>query len=339
MVLSQKPPTLQRKGCKIIIFIFLKIANMEIKIFSPKSHKIKALVYGPSWSGKTSFWGTAKNVIFASSENWLLPLAGKNIPYVEIKSLQDLIDLKNFLEKWEHNFETLVIDSITEISDIIKNGIEKRNKRKMQLQDWWELASQIEGIIKDIKNIDINVIVIAQELNITDEEKIQRIVPSLNGKSSTKICYYMDVVGYIYVDKWWNRTMITSQNDKLLTKDRTWKIWNSNELDFENWRKLVNDLEVWEEEILYKTKTSEEIQKEEQEDLFVKFYEDLQKCKNMDCLKEKFLEITKNKTKISVTQYKELHSLKDYMKISITKQEKIESSKKIIEETKTKSSK
>jgi hypothetical protein len=47
-----------------------------------------------------------------------------------------LIDLKNFLEKQEHNFETLVIDSITEISDIIKNGIEKRNKRKMQLQDW-----------------------------------------------------------------------------------------------------------------------------------------------------------------------------------------------------------
>lgn len=64
-----------------------------------------------------------------------------------------------------------MIDLI-EISDIIKNWIEKRNKKgKMQLQDWWELATQIEWIIKDIKNIDINVTVIAQELNITDEEK------------------------------------------------------------------------------------------------------------------------------------------------------------------------
>lgn len=309
---------------------------MEIKIFTPKNHKIKALVYWPSWSWKTSFWWTAKNVLFASAENGLLPLANKNIPYVEIKSLQDLIDLKNFLEKQEHNFETLVIDSITEISDIIKNGIEKRNKRKMQLQDWWELASQIEWIIKDIKNIDINVIVIAQELNITDEEKIQRIVPSLNWKSSTKICYYMDVVGYIYVDKAGNRTMITSQNDKLLTKDRTWKIWNSNELDFENWRKLVNDLQVWEEKILYKTKSVEEIENEEKEDLFKKFYEALQKCKNMDCLKNKFLEITKNKNRISITQYKELASLKDDMKASLEKTEKIETAKEAI---KTKSKK
>lgn len=294
---------------------------MEIKIFTPRDHKIKALIYWPSGSWKTSFWWTAKNVIFASSENWLLPLAGKNIPYVEIKSLQDLIDLKVFLENEKHNFETLVIDSITEISDIIKNGIEKRNKRKMQLQDWWELASQIEAIIKDIKNIDINVIVIAQELNINDEEKIQRIVPSLNGKSSTKICYYMDVVGYIYVDKTWKRTMITEQNDKLLTKDRTWKIWNSNELDFEVWRKLVNDLEVWEEKILYKTKSSEELQEEEKTNIFEKFYEDLKKCKNIECLKEKFLEITKNKSKISAFQYKELASLKDDMKISLEKVE------------------
>ena len=310
---------------------------MEIKIFTPKNHKIKALVYWPSWSWKTSFWWTAKNVLFASAENGLLPLADKNIPYVEIKSLQDLIDLKNFLEKQEHNFETLVIDSITEISDIIKNWIEKRNKRKMQLQDWWELATQIEWIIKDIKNIDINVIVIAQELNITDEEKIQRIVPSLNWKSSTKICYYMDVVGYIYVDKAGNRTMITSQNDKLLTKDRTWKIWNSNELNFENWRKLVNDLEVWEEKILYKTKSVEEIENEEKEDLFKKYYEALQKCKNMDCLKENFLEITKNKNKISPEQYKNLASLKDDMKISLEKKsEKIETAK---ETTKTKSKK
>ena len=310
---------------------------MEIKIFTPKNHKIKALIYWPSGSGKTSFWWTAKNVLFASAENWLLPLAWKNIPYVEIKSLEDLIDLKNFLEKQEHNFETLVIDSITEISDIIKNWIEKRNKRKMQLQDWWELATQIEWIIKDIKNIDINVIVIAQELNITDEEKIQRIVPSLNWKSSTKICYYMDVVGYIYVDKTWKRTIITEQNDKLLTKDRTWKIWNSNELNFENWRKLVNDLQVWEEKILYKTKSVEEIENEEKEDLFKKFYEALQKCKNMDCLKENFLEITKNKNKISPEQYKNLASLKDDMKIYLEKKsEKIETAKEAI---KTKSKK
>ena len=57
----------------------------------------------------------------------------------------------------------------------------------------------------------------------------------------------------------------------------------------------------------------------------------------MDCLKENFLEITKNKNKISPEQYKNLASLKDDMKISLEKKsEKIETAK---EATKTKSKK
>jgi hypothetical protein len=44
--------------------------------------------------------------------------------------------LRDFLKNQEHDFETLVIDSITEISDIIKIQIEKRTGRKMQIQDW-----------------------------------------------------------------------------------------------------------------------------------------------------------------------------------------------------------
>ena len=59
--------------------------------------------------------------------------------------------------------------------------------------------------------------------------------------------------------------------------------------------------------------------------------------KNMECLKENFLEITKNKNKISPEQYKNLASLKDDMKISLEKKsEKIETAKEAI---KTKSKK
>ena len=48
---------------------------IEIKRFKPTSHKIKALVYGASGSGKTSFAGTAKNAIFLSAEGGLLSIA------------------------------------------------------------------------------------------------------------------------------------------------------------------------------------------------------------------------------------------------------------------------
>lgn len=319
---------------------------MEIKTYSPKSHKIKALIYWPSGSGKTSLWGTAEKVLFASAENWLLSISHKQVAYTEIKSLEDLEELRDFLKNQEHEFETLVIDSITEISDIIRIQIEKKAGRKMQIQDWWELSSKIEGIIKDIKEIDINVLVIAQELNITDEDKIQKIVPSLNGKSSTKICYYMDIVWYIHVDKTGKRHLITNQSDKLLTKDRTGKIWNNTDLDFEVWRRLVNELAVWEEKVLYRTMTAAEIkelkkkeaeeakknkeqeeikaQEEEQEKIFIDYCEKIKIINNLDELRNLFAEIFRTKSSFSEEQFTQLSQLKDDIKFSLEKENKEE---------------
>jgi len=305
---------------------------MEIKTFSPKSHKIKALIYWPSWSGKTTFGATAENVLFASAENWLLSVADKSVAYTQINKLEDLYELRDFLQKWNHEFETLVIDSITEINDIIKEEIEKRTWRKMQIQDWGELSKIVEWIIKDIKNIDINVIVIAQELYVNDDNKIQKIVPSLNWKSATKICYYMDIVGYMYVDKEWRRTIITNPSEKLLTKDRTWKIWNDTTLNFEEWKKLVNEIATWDEKILYKTLSLKEAKELEEKKLFEKYKKDLESCKTLDELKKAFMSI-----KLKWEKLKELTKIKDEMKIKIEniKEEKVEEKKG---ETKTKKS-
>jgi len=99
---------------------------MEIKKFKPQDHKVKAVVYGASGVGKTTFAGTAPKAIFASAENGLLSIADKGVDFVEIKSLRDLLDLRVFLSK-KNDYQTLVIDSISEINDILKADIEKKN--------------------------------------------------------------------------------------------------------------------------------------------------------------------------------------------------------------------
>lgn len=290
---------------------------MEIKTYSPKSHKIKALVYGKSWSWKTTFAGTAENVLFASAENGLLSIADKWVAYSEIKSLNDLIEIRDFLKNWDHHFETFVIDSITEISDIIKSEIENKTWKQMQIQDWWELSNKIEKVIKDIKEIDINVIVIAQEMIEKDWDKIERMVPSLNWKSSTKIAYYMDIVWYLYLDSQWNRKMFTWTSNRFVTKDRTWKLWNEASLDFEDWKECVQNMSVKDEEILYKTMTAAEQKKEKQDKLYNTFYDELKACKNLDELKKSITKINKNKLNITANHLKELTQLKDDMKISL----------------------
>lgn len=87
-----------------------------------------------------------------------------------------------------------MIDSITEINDIIKAGLEAKRGRALQIQDWGEIAKTIENILRTFRALDMHVIFIAQETVERDDQKIIRYVPSLNGKTATKIAYFMDIV-------------------------------------------------------------------------------------------------------------------------------------------------
>lgn len=87
---------------------------MEIKTFSPTSHKIKAVIYGASGSGKTYFAATAPNPIFASAEGGLLStLKHKKkidpVKYVSITKLEDLRDLLAYLKKANTSLKQLLL--------------------------------------------------------------------------------------------------------------------------------------------------------------------------------------------------------------------------------------
>lgn len=228
---------------------------MEIKKFAPTTHKVKAVVYGASGSGKTVFGGTAPNPIFASAEGGLLSIADKEPAFVEIKTLNDLKSLLAYLQKEKHDFATVVIDSISEINDIIKGDIERKNGRSMQLQDWGTLSKEIKSIFRGFRDLPMHVLFIAQESNETDEQTVTKIVPSLNGKAATEIAYFMDIVGYLYIDKaTGERKMVTLPNAKLLTKDRSNLIGNDSAVDFSGWVDLIKGIKIGEQKVLAEVK-------------------------------------------------------------------------------------
>lgn len=218
---------------------------MDIKTFKPTDHKIKAVVYGASGSGKTFFAATAPKPIFAAAEAGLLSTTSskKPVKFVEIKSVPDLKDLLRYLQSEDHGFETVVIDSISEINEIIKEGIEKK-KGRMQIQDWGDLARIIKGILRGFRDLPMHTIFIAQELVEKDDQKIQKITPMLNGKAATEIAYFMDIVGYTLIDEQGEHQILTLPNSKYLTKDRSSKIGNECPVDFGEWVKRVSEIEV-----------------------------------------------------------------------------------------------
>lgn len=222
---------------------------MEIKKFAVTDHKIKAVVYGSSGTGKTSFGGTAKNAIFASAEGGLLAIADKQPNYVEIKSLVDLKELLAYLRNEKHSYETVIIDSITEINEIIKADIEKKTGKAMQLQDWGTLAKEIKIILRGFRDLPMHVLFIAQETNEKDGDVVTKVVPSLNGKAATEIAYFMDIVGYLYIEKGTGaRKLLTLPNSMYLTKDRSKVIGNDTPADFSVWVEKVAGIALGKEE-------------------------------------------------------------------------------------------
>ena len=217
---------------------------MEIKKFTPADHFVRCTIYGWSWVGKTVFGWTAPKAIFASSENWLLSIVSTlwySPDYANIKSIKGLQELYKHLKgKWKWEYKTLVIDSLTEINEIIKEWIEQRTGKQMSRNEWWELSRKIKDIIRSFKDLEMHVIVICQEKNSTNDEwVIETIYPMLNGKNSTEIAYMMDIVGYMYIDKDWERHITTAPNQKLLSKDRSWQIGRDAPLDFKEWTKRI----------------------------------------------------------------------------------------------------
>jgi len=213
---------------------------MEIKQFTPQDHFVRCTIYGWSGVGKTVFWGTAPDAIFASSERGLLSIVSTlwyAPDYVNVTSLKDLQELYKYLRDTANGkYKTLVIDSLTEINEIIKEWIETRTGKQMSRNEWWELSRKIKNIIRSFKELQMHVIVICQEkTNANDEWVIETIYPMLNGKNATEIAYMMDVVWYMYIDKDGERHITTAPNQKLLSKDRSWQIGRDASLNFKEW--------------------------------------------------------------------------------------------------------
>jgi hypothetical protein len=94
----------------------------------------------------------------------------------------------------------------------------------LQIQDRGEIAKNIEDILRKFRSLDMHVIMIAQETIERDDQKIVKYTPSLNGKTATKIAYFMDIVGHIEVLPTGEHLINTQPNPKYLTKDRTGKL-------------------------------------------------------------------------------------------------------------------
>ncbi len=180
--------------------------------FNPKStltiknNGLKIALYGESGVGKTWQISTLDSPFIISSEKGLLTLSslGMDIPYVEISSLKDLQEAREYLNSDEYYdaYNTLVIDSVTEIADIILQK-EKENTKDGR-QAYGSAQDQVIRELREFFNIEEkDIVMIFKSGRVEDQDTLRTsyIPIAVSDKFSSRIPYLFDEVLALRVRK------------------------------------------------------------------------------------------------------------------------------------------
>jgi len=160
---------------------------MAIKIQTTKDYGlngVKCLVFSPAGYGKTVLASSAPGPIIISAESGLLSLQDKNIPYIEVKSVDDVFEIYEWAKRSDEakQYYTLCLDSVTEIAEVMLSQFkgEERDPR----QAYGRLADTMSGMIRAFRDLHgKNVYFSAKQVTFTDEASgVTSYKPSMPGK-------------------------------------------------------------------------------------------------------------------------------------------------------------
>jgi len=170
---------------------------------------IKMLVYGIVGVGKTVFASTTPKPLFLDIEGGLLSIAHKKVHFVKIEKMEDLNKVLEFLKFKKHSYETVVIDSLTELQRVILDDTVRDFPEYKRFYydspsqgDWGRNIELMNRYVREFRNLNMHTIITCLPQTIEMSESDIMIKPALSGKKLVEtICGLMDIIGYMYVDK------------------------------------------------------------------------------------------------------------------------------------------
>lgn len=198
------------------------------------------LVFAPSGAGKTSLAKTVtnpKDILVISAESGLLSLAGSGIDFVDItkdekdlplspeERIKKLKSVYDFLALGT-NYKWVMLDSITEISQIMVTALQKEfPDRKDSLVLWSENAKRMRAVVKNFRDLPKYNVVMTSLVDIDKDENNKRFtVPDVAGGLKREIQAFFDEVFYLHSDENGVRSFVTYQTPTMNCKDRSGKL-------------------------------------------------------------------------------------------------------------------
>jgi len=179
---------------------------MAIQLQSTKglhTNGVKILVYGHSGAGKTSLIPTLPNPVVLSAEGGLLSIADHDVPYLEIRDMQTLMDAYNFITQdgQANNFDSIALDSISEIAEVVLSAEKKKTKDPRQA--YGELMTQMQDLIRAFRDIKGKHVYFTAKCEKQQDEQGRLLYsPSMPGaKLGQQLPYFFDEVFALRVEK------------------------------------------------------------------------------------------------------------------------------------------
>lgn len=184
---------------------------------------VKCIIYGGAGVGKTRTIATAPSPIIISAEEGLLSLMEVEIPYIEVKTLQDLDDAYNLLKKDAgKTYKTIGLDSLSEIAETLI--AQELPKHKDGRQAYAALAQAMIPMLKKFRDLKgVNTVFSCKKIDVKDEETgtvtTELMLPG--NVLSNQVPYIVDELFYMDVDRKGIPFLQVKPSRKVFAKDRS----------------------------------------------------------------------------------------------------------------------
>ena len=223
-----------------------RIADVRSRIIPVKqaTPHVKVLLYGKNGKGKTRTAATApRPLLIDINEKGTKSI--RNYPDVEVfpaATWEDIHYAYWFLRSGEHEYESVVIDTITMMQDVCLKQVlreaEDRDPAKdpavASQRDWGKLAQLMKTQLLQFRNLPLHLVLVAQERSVDNEEGETERVPDLSPGSRATATACVDFIGHIRTKevravnkktkretKKWRTLMLIGPLETYLTKDRS----------------------------------------------------------------------------------------------------------------------
>ena len=199
---------------------------------------VKLLVYGQAGAGKTTLITTLPKPIVLSAEGGLLSIQDADLPYIEIGSMDDLMEAYEWLTGSEEakGYGSVALDSISEIAEVVLNAEKKIAKDPRQA--YGAMQEKMSDVIRAFRDLPDRHVYMSAKLEKTQDE-MGRVTyaPSLPGnKMGQSLPYFFDEVLALRVEKDADgasqRALMCDSDGLWLAKDRSGKLglWEAPDL-------------------------------------------------------------------------------------------------------------